>query len=85
MSICDIYNINFCSRFNSRAKVALTLSRERKAIMPTAVAPKSKPTILERAQMRALKNSVGHAMRGQPRRAALWAGIFAGLGGLRSN
>ena len=30
--------------------------------MPTAVAPKSKPTILERAQMRALKNSVGHAM-----------------------
>ncbi len=53
--------------------------------MPTAVAPKSKPTILERAQMRALKNSVGHAMRGQPRRAALWAGIFSGLGGLRSN
>ncbi len=53
--------------------------------MKTAVAPKSRPTILECAQLRALKNSVGHAMRGHRFRAAFWAGIFSGLGGLRSN
>ncbi len=53
--------------------------------MKTAVAPKSKPSLLERAQMCALKKGAQAARRGQPRRAAFWAGVLSGLGGLRSN
>ncbi len=53
--------------------------------MQTAVAPKSKPSLLERAQMYALKKGAQAARRGWPRRAAFWAGAFSGLGGLRSN
>jgi len=84
MSICDIYISTFAQSC-PRAEVALALSKERKAIMKTAVAPKSKPSLLERAQMCALKKGAQAARRGQPRRAAFWAGIFSGLGGLRSN
>lgn len=50
--------------------------------MKTAVAPK-KPTFIQRAQLRALKNAVQAARRGQPRRAALWAWAFSFLGGLK--
>lgn len=52
--------------------------------MPTAVAPK-KPTLLQRAQMCALKKGAKAARHGQPRRAAFWVGVLSGLGGLRSN
>ena len=83
MSIYDIY-INFCSKF-PRAKVALALSRERKAIMPTITAiapepePESKPTPIERAQMCALKRGITAAQKGKSLSAAFWAGLYRGL------
>lgn len=52
--------------------------------MQTAVAPK-KPTLIERAQMYALRKGIQATRRGWPRRVAFWAGFFSGLGGLRSN
>lgn len=53
--------------------------------MQTAVTPKSKPTILERAQMRALEKYIQAVRNGWPFRAAFWRGVISGLGGLRSN
>ncbi len=49
--------------------------------MPTAVAPKSKPTILERA----LEKYIQAVRNGWLFRAAFWRGVISGLGGLRSN
>lgn len=51
--------------------------------MQTAVAPKSKPSLLERARLRALKNFARHTQRGHRLRAAFWAGVFSGINGLR--
>lgn len=53
--------------------------------MQTAVAPKSKPTILERAQMLALEKYIQAVRNGWLFRAAFWRGVISGLGGLRSN
>ena len=44
--------------------------------MPTAVAPKSKPTILERAQMRALEKYIQAVRNGWLFRAAFWRGGY---------
>jgi len=53
--------------------------------MPIVIAPdpEPKPSVLERAQMRAFKNLICAAYSGHRLRAAFWAGVLSILGGLR--
>ena len=80
-----IYISTFAQGLSLRAKVALTLSRERRTVMPIVIAPDPEPTAIERARLRALDNYIKAKQKGRMFRAAFWAGAFSGLGGLRSN
>ena len=75
MSICDIYISTF-AQSNPRAKVALALSKERRAVMKTAIDNFSikpgKLSFRERAYLYARAKYIESWMKKRPRRAAFW-------------
>ena len=76
MSICDIYISTF-AQSNPRAEVALTLSKERRTVMSTAIAPdpRKRLSFRERVHLYALRKFIRALMNNWPRRAAFWLGF----------
>ena len=75
MSICDIYISTFAQSL-LRAEVALALSKERRAVMKTAIDNFSikpgKLSFWERAYLYARAKYIESWMKKRPRRAAFW-------------
>lgn len=74
-----IYIYQLLLKVDLRAEVALALSKERKAIMPTITSvtpePRKRLSFRERVHLYALRKFIRALMNNWPRRAAFWLGF----------